>query len=41
MVKTFLHVGCGVQTKENTTPGFNTPEWREIRLDVDESVRPA
>lgn len=39
-MKVFLHVGCGPQSKTNTTNGFNTPEWREIRLDIDESVRP-
>lgn len=39
-MKTFLHVGCGPQRKETTTPGFNTPEWQEIRLDIDVSVAP-
>jgi predicted SAM-dependent methyltransferase len=40
MRKTFLHVGCGIQTKENTTKGFNTDEWMEVRLDIDPSVNP-
>ena len=39
-MKTFLHVGCGAQRKNNTTRGFNTDEWTELRLDIDESVQP-
>ena len=39
-MKTFLHVGCGPKRKDRTTPGFNTPEWHEQRLDIDESVNP-
>lgn len=39
-MKTFLHVGCGLQRKENTTKGFNTDEWQELRFDIDESVQP-
>ena len=39
-MKTFLHVGCGPQRKENTTKGFNTDEWQELRFDIDESVQP-
>lgn len=35
-----LHVGCGPKHKNQTTPGFNTPAWEEIRLDIDESVTP-
>ncbi|MCX7946846.1 MAG: methyltransferase domain-containing protein [Hydrogenophilus sp.] len=38
--KTFLHVGCGGKRKEQTTRGFNTPEWRELRLDIDPAVQP-
>ena len=26
--------------KAQTTRGFNTPEWHEIRLDIDASVQP-
>ena len=37
---TLLHVGCGPQRKANTTPGFNTAAWTEIRLDIDPSVSP-
>ena len=40
MRKTFLHVGCGTQTKENTTKGFNTDDWMEVRFDIDPSVNP-
>ncbi|MBV8636432.1 MAG: SAM-dependent methyltransferase, partial [Burkholderiaceae bacterium] len=39
-MKTFLHVGCGPKRKENTTRGFNTPEWNEVRFDIDEKARP-
>ena len=37
---TFLHVGCGESRKPETTPGFNRPEWEEVRLDVDPQVEP-
>ena len=40
MMKTFLHVGCGLKRKDRTTAGFNTSEWQEQRLDIDESVSP-
>lgn len=40
MSQTFLHVGCGMQRKEGTTPGFNTPLWQEVRLDIDPTVQP-
>lgn len=39
-MKQFLHVGCGPKHKDRTTRGFNTPEWRELRLDIDEGVAP-
>lgn len=35
-----LHVGCGPLTKARTTPGFNQPEWTEVRLDIDPTVAP-
>lgn len=38
--RTFLHVGCGAKRKNRTTAAFNTPEWREIRLDIDPRVQP-
>lgn len=37
---TFLHVGCSWKRKDQTTKGFDRPEWQEIRLDIDPSVRP-
>jgi len=39
-MNTFLHVGCGPKRKDRTTKGFNTPDWSEIRLDIDASVQP-
>ena len=39
-MKTFLHVGCGPNHKDRTTSGFNTPEWKELRLDIDKNVSP-
>lgn len=39
-MKTFLHVGCGPSHKEETTRGFNTSEWKELRLDINEAVNP-
>jgi predicted O-linked N-acetylglucosamine transferase (SPINDLY family)/SAM-dependent methyltransferase len=39
-MKTFLHVGCGPQRKDRTTRGFNVPDWKELRLDIDPSVNP-
>ena len=35
-----LHIGCGPKRKDKTTKGFNTPDWTEIRLDIDPSVSP-
>ena len=39
-MKQFLHVGCGPKDKTQTTRGFNSDAWREIRLDIDETVSP-
>ena len=39
-MKTFLHVGCGPKSKDGTTRGFNTPEWNELRFDIDENANP-
>ena len=39
-MKSFLHVGCGPKRKDQTTRGFATDEWNEIRFDIDESVQP-
>ena len=35
-----LHIGCGPKRKSQTTRGFNTEAWHEIRLDIDPSVAP-
>lgn len=37
---TFLHIGCGPKRKNQTTCGFNTDNWTELRFDIDESVQP-
>jgi hypothetical protein len=35
-----LHVGCGMKRKAQTTRAFDTPEWTELRLDIDPAVEP-
>jgi SAM-dependent methyltransferase len=35
-----LHVGCGPARKADTTRAFNTPDWTELRLDIDASAQP-
>ncbi len=39
-MRRFLHVGCGPQNKASIGKGFNTPEWDEIRFDIDPDVKP-
>ncbi|HEY8023438.1 MAG TPA: methyltransferase domain-containing protein [Burkholderiaceae bacterium] len=39
-MKTFLHVGCGPKRKDRTTKGFNSPEWNEVRFDIDVNASP-
>jgi len=39
-MKTFLHVGCGNNRKDRTTRTFNTPDWKELRLDINPGVYP-
>lgn len=39
-MRTFLHVGCGQKRQDRTTPGFNSAQWQELRLDIDASVDP-
>jgi predicted SAM-dependent methyltransferase len=39
-LKSFLHIGCGPKSKAQTTRGFTTPDWTEIRLDIDPAVSP-
>lgn len=38
--KICLHVGCGRPNPEGLHPAFRTPEWREVRLDIDPAVQP-
>ena len=33
-MKTFLHVGCDPKRKNQTTRGFNSDDWQEVRLDM-------
>lgn len=37
---TFLHVGCGLLDKRDTTRGFAAPEWEEVRLDINPDAKP-
>lgn len=39
-MKTFLHVGCGSKRKDKTTRVFASDDWREVRLDIDQSAQP-
>jgi SAM-dependent methyltransferase len=39
-VPRFLHVGCGLKRKQQTLRAFVGPEWEEVTLDIDESVKP-
>jgi hypothetical protein len=39
-VKQFLNVGCGPRNIAVKTQCFNTPEWHEVRLDIDPGVEP-
>ena len=39
-MKTFLHVGCGPQTKAHIQKGFNTTRWHEVRFDIDPNMKP-
>lgn len=39
-MKKFLHVGCGPQNQTSIQKGFNTPDWEEVRLDIDPDVNP-
>lgn len=39
-MKTFLHVGCGPNRQQQTTQGFATDGWRELRLDINPAVVP-
>jgi predicted SAM-dependent methyltransferase len=37
---TYLRVGCGLKRKDRTTPGFDTPDWAQTRLEIDPAVAP-
>ncbi len=37
---TVLHCGCGPARRERMPHGFQGPEWRELRYDIDPSVAP-
>lgn len=39
-MKTFLHVGCGQNTKEQAGIGFRGDDWQEIRFDINPEVKP-
>ena len=39
-LKTVLHVGCGAPHPELLHARFRTPEWKELRLDIDPDCRP-
>jgi len=38
-MKTLLNVGCGFSNKSQIK-GFNNDNWKEIRLDIDKTVKP-
>jgi predicted SAM-dependent methyltransferase len=38
--KIVLNVGCGYPLRQKLHRHFHGPEWREVRLDLDPSVRP-
>jgi SAM-dependent methyltransferase len=39
-MRKFLHVGCGNAKKADTTKGFNTGAWHEVRFDIDPACAP-
>lgn len=39
-IKTLLHVGCGQNTIKQTTLGFKSGLWKEIRLDINPQNNP-
>lgn len=38
--KILLHVGCGTASPHRLPACFQRPEWQEIKLDIDPSVKP-
>ena len=39
-MRSFLHVGCGPKHKDRTTAAFASPDWLEIRFDIDPNAKP-
>ena len=40
VLKRVLHVGCGARNPEKLHKTFRSPDWEEIRLDIDPAVKP-
>ena len=40
IIKTVLHVGCGVHTPDKLHETFRGQDWREVRLDINPAVSP-
>jgi len=38
--KLLLHVGCGVKNPKKVPSAYHTPEWKEVRLDINSDVDP-
>lgn len=38
--KKVLHVGCGIPNPDRLHIMFHSPEWHEVRLDIDPNVKP-
>ncbi len=39
-LKRVLHVGCGVHTPDKLHESFRSPDWQEVRLDINPAVEP-
>lgn len=39
-MKKLLHVGCGANSIQQTTPGFNDGSWQEVRFDINPKNNP-
>ncbi|MGQ3048944.1 MAG: class I SAM-dependent methyltransferase [Niveispirillum sp.] len=39
-LKQFLHAGCGIKRRHNTTRAFAGDGWHEVRFDIDPNVGP-
>ena len=40
VLKRVLHVGCGAKNPEKLHKTFRSPDWEEVRLDIDPAVKP-